>query len=294
MQGDKNSLLGSWTCVKCGKKHDVPKGACPSCKAVSVFVQTNPALVLMVSQRSGYPFIVSYDDLLRVIPTNPTEFSLAPSFNPELIGRVTKEGFFPMTIDFGVPVFAIKLHHQRCIAKPPGKFHKSIRKRAKKFSVSVNTCWERVVELIRSKHGHCWLVPQLADSLQYIMNHEEEFPHMRMLTWEVWAGESDELVAVELGYVVGSVYTSMTGAYEEAYSGAGMVQLAVTGQYLKRNQFDYWDFGMSMNYKEDIGGYCVPRKEWLNIVKETSVKPIPHNDLLGKGKTSCAKYLRGE
>lgn len=99
---------------------------------------------------------------------------------------------------------------------------------------------------------------------------------------ELWEG--DVLVAGELGYAQGGVYTSLTGAYVKAHAGAGSVQLGCLGVLLRAAGFQVWDFGMAMGYKLELGG-----KEWLRPVwllmhkkyKGESVGPSPCDVMLG-------------
>jgi len=79
---------------------------------------------------------------------------------------------------------------------------------------------------------------------------------------EIWQG--DQLVGGELGYVVGSIYTSLTGA--KTVDSAGSVQLSALGSLLINCGFKIWDLGMQMTYKTNLGGHSIPRKEWLNEV----------------------------
>ncbi len=72
-----------------------------------------------------------------------------------------------------VDVAALKLHHKRCIMAPPGVVHKSTRKRASKFSVSLNTAFDDVAKLIVAYHERCWLCPALQRSLKHIMAHPQ-------------------------------------------------------------------------------------------------------------------------
>lgn len=81
---------------------------------------------------------------------------------------------------------------------------------------------------------------------------------MHLHSVEVWS--EGKLVAGELGYVVGSIYTSLTGAY--TLEGAGGVQLVALGKLLEKLGFSIWDFGMEMNYKIELGASSVPREKW--------------------------------
>ena len=50
-------------------------------------------------------------------------------------------------------------------------------------------------------------------------------------SFELWHG--GKLVAAELGYAQGKIYTSLSGAYNKEYNSAGGVQLAAVGTLLK-------------------------------------------------------------
>jgi hypothetical protein len=73
------------------------------------------------------------------------------------------------------------------------------------------------------------------------------------------------LVAGELGYSVGAVYTSLTGFATE--SGTGTVQLTCLGRWLEASGFLLWDLGMEMEYKFDLGAVLVPRHSFVRSVR---------------------------
>jgi hypothetical protein len=77
---------------------------------------------------------------------------------------------------------------------------------------------------------------------------------VRFYSIEVWNRASGDLVAGELGYTVGSVYTSLTGFANE--SSAGSVQLSTLGCLLQCSEDTVWDLGMEMEYKKLLGAIC--------------------------------------
>ncbi len=114
---------------------------------------------------------------------------------------------------------------------------------------------------------------------------------MRMLVWEIWS-ETNELVAVEIGYATGKIYTSMSGAFEPAHPGAGSVQLAVTGAWLLKNRFFIWDFGMAMSYKQDMGARAVSRVRWLEMVAACGGGPPVETEPREGEKWNCDEFLK--
>lgn len=83
------------------------------------------------------------------------------------------------------------------------------------------------------------------------------------------SGEKTELISTEIGYLYGSIYTSMSGAYEKNHSGFGNVAMYAWIYHLKKLGITKWDMGMHMNYKIQLGGQMIPRNEFVKLVKET-------------------------
>eukprot|EP00808_Paulinella_micropora_P009173 g34940.t1 len=99
---------------------------------------------------------------------------------------------------------------------------------------------------------------------------ESELPDLSKLT----------LVAGELGYMHGSVYTSLTGARK--VDGSGTVQLMALVKAMKKTGVKLWDLGMSMSYKEDLGATSVPRAEFLATYRKLA-QDVPSQPYI----TSC-------
>jgi Leu/Phe-tRNA-protein transferase len=72
------------------------------------------------------------------------------------------------------------------------------------------------------------------------------------------------LVAGELGYVVGSVYTSLSGFRTVSHS--GNLQMQGLCSLLQEKGCAFWDFGMHMAYKEAMGCKNVAREEFLGML----------------------------
>ncbi|KAL3912078.1 MAG: hypothetical protein SGILL_007027 [Bacillariaceae sp.] len=206
--------------------------------------------------------------LRRFITPYHGEFCYTRTYHPRLVAQLMMEGFLPIATE---GVILPKLHHERCVIHLPDGLHisKSTRKKSKNFTFSVNRDFDRVVEACRKQHGpRCWLYPELVEIFREI--HEPEHVEalviptdqggtssnsevtitarqpcpVRLYSIEVRHEDTGELVAGELGYTVGSVFTSLTGFTSQ--SGAGSVQLAALGRLLCSLGFTLWDLGMDM------------------------------------------------
>jgi len=197
-----------------------------------------------------------------------------------IISLLVWHGFLPMA---GIGMLLGKIHTSRCVLAP-SEIHigKKVRKRAKGFELRINTNWEGVVRNVQqftytSRPGDCWLSDDLSRAYQ---NMNEVEPRWRRggVTFhsiELWDVKSQELVAGEIGYTCGSVYSSCTGfCKKDKYPGAGTVQLAVLGRWLERCGFECWDLGMEMTYKLELGGKCISRAAWATRIRSLRTREV--------------------
>jgi len=199
------------------------------------------------------------------------DFFLSPLFHPALIAQIMAEGFLPIATEgFLLP----KLHRQRCVIELPCYISKSIRKKARKFRFTLNQDFDGVVAGCHEQHGRsCWLYPQLVRAFSEMNRHVRQgikrsvgdgsdTCFVRLHSVEVWSG--NHLVAGELGYAVGSIYTSLTGFTNQ--NSAGSVQLTTLGCVLQQSGFTLWDMGMAMDYKRTLGSRLMDRDEFVAYV----------------------------
>ncbi|EAN77589.1 hypothetical protein, conserved [Trypanosoma brucei brucei TREU927] len=169
--------------------------------------------------------------------------------------------------------------------------------RAASYDVFVNRKEDvaPVLSLIHAQHGENWLCHGLRVCLVHMFVNSERYRTKIVFTairrhrhdvgtdakTESSGGsamcnrahgdhvEEGDLVAAEVGFVVGDIYTSATGAY--CASGAGTLQLAVVGEVMRSVGCKVWDLGMGMDYKvKGLGCVPFPRKRWLALVFERS------------------------
>ncbi|EPY38177.1 hypothetical protein AGDE_05754 [Angomonas deanei] len=148
-----------------------------------------------------------------------------------------------------------------------------------------------VLNLIRRQHTENWLCKALRLCIVYMFEHPELFTTKIIITAirrakydgeEAPVGDDmiheGELIAGEVGYIVGDIYSSATGGY--CMSGAGSLQLAVLGAILHQCGCSVWDLGMRLKYKEEcLGSVEVSRRKWVNLAKSRATSSINYENL---------------
>lgn len=216
------------------------------------------------------PLIVeSYEEEFLISPFT----KLSSAFTATLVWH----GFLPMAVNLGRNGHYMlpKIHHERSLLVP-SEVHvgRQTRKRAKLYRLSVDKAWAQVVDGVQKytwteTPGDNWLCDELVSAYHGVQALSSK--QRRGVTFhsvELWHLESGTLVAGEIGYTVGKVYTSCTGfCLKSGYTGSGTVQLVCLGRWLAKLGFELWDLGMEMEYKKELGSKNFPRKEWIRRLK---------------------------
>lgn len=207
------------------------------------------------------------------------QLNLDAQKSPAIVASLVWHGFLPM--GSGGDLLG-KLHRSRCVLAP-GSVHvgRKTRRRSKSgFRLTVDSAWDLVVAGVQqhtwtNRKGDCWLTNQVAAAYQAV-NHLDDKQRcgIEFHSIELWHVASGTLVAGEIGYSCGAVYSSCTGfALKDEYPGVGSLQLAALGNWLARSDFEVWDLGMGMAYKLELGGTMVPRAEWLKTIRALRQRP---------------------
>lgn len=157
-----------------------------------------------------------------------------------------------------------------------------------------------VFRLIYRQHGEMWMCAKLRQCFVYMFQNPDLFQTKVIITAvrrviydfpkdvnknEVKEGE---LVACEVGLLVGDIYTSCTGAF--CLNGCGLLQLRITGEIMMNARCSVWDLGMYIDYKKEfLGTETMERKHWLKLVKYRRSKASAE-DILGEIQN---KYREG-
>lgn len=254
-------------------------------------------------QKSLQSYIPPY--LRQYVRPYHGDFCYTPIFHPTLIAQLMMEGFLPIACaDFVLP----KLHSQRCVIQPLTDLHvsKQVRKRAKRYSLTINQSFDEVVASCRHQHGdHCWLYPTLVTAFKSLhtatatgdgsgyptTTQQGEAISVRLYTIELWNVETNTLAAGELGYAVGSIFTSLTGFTKE--DSAGSIQLAALGRLLAQHSFTVWDLGMDMDYKRALGSRLVPRDDFVRTVRASRSHAATLSGSATAARRACRDIVDG-
>ncbi|BAM40354.1 uncharacterized protein TOT_020001012 [Theileria orientalis strain Shintoku] len=229
----------------------------------------------------------------------------SPYVESEFMRTLFSHGFITIAVKanlMGVEkvILLPKMHDLRCCMKPQDIIvTRKVKRISRKLKITINTSFQEVIKGISDSHGEDWMYPEM--QLEFMKMHylngmyktnerkwsngtnkmESKTDHENNETFqknektvvsvEVW--HEDKLVAGEIGFVNGSMYTSISGFHR--MNNAGNFQLVALAAILYFNGFKLWDLGMEIPYKIDMGAKTVPRRKFikqLNELKNTKVK----------------------
>ncbi|MDR2534480.1 MAG: GNAT family N-acetyltransferase [Treponema sp.] len=230
---------------------------------------------------SGYVFISPQDNLDMIVDgllaTNYNEeFCLAIDFNPVFIASLMAAGFLVMSIrqepeglrdqeDIPEAILLPKLHLVRSVLFFPDlHIKKSLKTLLPRYELRVNTDFDFIVNRCIAIHGGDWLTKPLVRSIKRIRKNSQPTVKVQPVSFGVY--RDGILRAGEFGVLVGRVYTSYSGYYDE--DSAGTVQLVLTAQYLRDTGYAFLDFGMPLDYKTDLGATNIDPRCFVRLFRE--------------------------
>ena len=135
------------------------------------------------------------------------------------------------------------------------------------YSLRVGHDLSQILAGIERAYGDEWLNRSYAELLQRLSASDAGSTQFEVMTAGLVAGREERLVAGEVGYRVGKVYTSLSGFFDRrdpSSSNAGKLQLALLADYLMNHGFAFWNLGHpKMQYKTDLGARVVSRGPFL-------------------------------
>lgn len=142
--------------------------------------------------------------------------------------------------------------------------------REKQFIFNKTEKVEQLIEHINNYHEISWLSKEYQQMLSNIATMTTE--NFEVVGFEL-LDKNKRLIAGEVGYIIGHVYTSLSGfcTKEKAYNNWGKLQLVLLSHYLKENKFDFWNLGhASLQYKLDLGAKVYKRDQFLKLWKTST------------------------
>ncbi|MDR0732027.1 MAG: leucyl-tRNA--protein transferase [Treponema sp.] len=247
---------------------------------------------------SGHIFIDKNDDpfviaLMLDLISYGEEFCLALDFSPPFIARLMAAGFLVMSIvpeddPPGDVVLLPEMHLERSVLFFD-ELHerRSVKRLIPRYELRVDGLgpetgpgtdpgtgpyrgpgrgddgpflFDTVLERCAQVHGEDWLTPALRRGFHALRKAQTPDSGPRMAAFGLY--REGRLVAGEFGVAAGKVYTSYSGYKDE--NSAGTVQLILTGRLLRDWGFAFWDLGMVLPYKEELGARILGRREFLD------------------------------
>lgn len=134
------------------------------------------------------------------------------------------------------------------------------------YEFSINSRFNEVLEKFSSQHKYNWLKEDYVELLKNLHVKSDEKSNFKIISVELVCKKSDELIAGEVGYIIGKTYTSLSGfsSREKKYANYGTLQLVLLSKYLENNGFEFWNLGHPhMEYKQRLGCVKHSRIEFL-------------------------------
>ena len=235
----------------------------------------------------GFLVMLPEDDLDEIVDAMletgyDKEFCVSPSFDLDFVAGLMEAGFLVMSARLGGEcaddgdsgqdegaraddVFYIsipKLHLVRsALFFENLRVKKSIRRHLGRYELRPDSDFDFIVDRCIETHGDDWLTPPLIEAIRGIRRRETR--GARPTSFALY--RDDKLVAGEFGVNVGNVYTSYSGYYEE--SNSGTAQLILTTRYLQENGFAFFDLGMPLDYKNDLGALDISPEEFVRLFR---------------------------
>ncbi|EDO06608.1 Leucyl/phenylalanyl-tRNA protein transferase family protein [Babesia bovis T2Bo] len=219
------------------------------------------------------PLITPYsslDDALDIFQQEGLdgETAWSPYVEGELMYRLASRGFITVAVsvealDHHKRLLIPKMHTDRCYLRP---LHIRMTKRgknaAKHMRITLDTVFNRVIKGIVRQHGENWMYPEMQREFNqmYYQKHRYEVEGTTLHSVEVWQGR--ELVAGEIGFITGGVYTSVTGFH--TVSSSGTFQMYSLAAILHFQGIDFWDLGMDIPYKRSLGANVISRGAFID------------------------------
>lgn len=110
---------------------------------------------------------------------------------------------------------------------------------------------EELIKVLDRRNNN-WLVREYIDFLwEFRTGINFQGNYLRFISFEVYIENIGglDLTGHDVGYMYNSIYTSLSGGFDNKIKNSGHLTLISLFFYLRKMGIDYWDLGMDMDYK---------------------------------------------
>ncbi|WP_373072690.1 hypothetical protein [Sulfurimonas sp.] len=135
-----------------------------------------------------------------------------------------------------------------------------------RYIFSQNTNFDEVLDQIDKLHEHNWLKGKYRELLTTLFEKNDLRDNFKVYSYEVLCSKTNKLIAGEVGYKTGNIYTSLSGfsLREKEFNNFGTLQLVLLGKHLEKEGYAFWNLGHPhMDYKKQLGAKVYSRDEFL-------------------------------
>ncbi|SFV66894.1 Leucyl/phenylalanyl-tRNA--protein transferase [hydrothermal vent metagenome] len=149
---------------------------------------------------------------------------------------------------------------------------KKVSKRIQKdqLHIVIDNNIEEIAQQINASYKNSWLSEKYCQMLRATEGIDRNF---KVIT--VYIEVQGDIVAGEIGYIIGKSYTSLSGFSSKlkVHRNCGTAQLVLLAQYLQEQGFAFWNLGQPyMDYKLALGAKVYDRKvflqRWFGAIEE--------------------------
>lgn len=207
--------------------------------------------------------------LYHYIYTNKDlNYYISEEFSKEFYIELAAKGFISTSIEFEDRLYLLPEIQFEYALLDFENLHigKKVKKLLTKnnYELTINKRFDEVLEALEKYHSPNWVRGEYKTLMKELQNYTH--PNFKIISVELCDKESKKLIAGELGYKIGSTYTSLTGfsSKQKEFRDYGKLQLVIWAKYLKANNYSFWNLGHpQMEYKKDLGAKIYSRNDFL-------------------------------
>lgn len=222
-------------------------------------------------------YFITYDDIKNkelvdsfIHPNEDLNYYCSDDFSCDFYIELAYEGFISVSEKYEEKYYLLpEIQFEYAVLEFENlHISKKVKKLINKdeYIFKINSNFELLLESILNYHDDSWMRGSYESLLKELNNYKSRYRDFELYTIELYDKNTNELIAGEIGYKIGKVYTSLSGftTRNKKYNNYGKLQLVLLGIFLEENGFAFWNLGHPyMQYKFDLGAKALKRKEFL-------------------------------